>query len=270
MNDIKKAARLVAQADGLMITAGAGMGVDSGLPDFRGNRGFWRAYPALGCQKLRFEAMASPRSFTSNPRLAWGFYGHRLQLYRDTVPHPGFRLLLDMAGRLPHGAFVYTSNVDRQFQQAGFDESRIVECHGSIHYLQCMKTCTERIWPADALVVDVDEADCMLRSPLPLCPCCRALARPNVLMFDDWAWLSSRMEAQHFRFDLWHKQVQRMIVIELGAGTDLPTIRRKGEAMRVPMIRINPTDASVRGAESVGLAMGALEALTMIADELRG
>jgi hypothetical protein len=36
------------QADGLLITAGAGMGVDSGLPDFRGKNGFWRAYPALG------------------------------------------------------------------------------------------------------------------------------------------------------------------------------------------------------------------------------
>jgi NAD-dependent SIR2 family protein deacetylase len=34
-------------ADGLMITAGAGMGVDSGLPDFRSNNGFWKAYPAL-------------------------------------------------------------------------------------------------------------------------------------------------------------------------------------------------------------------------------
>ena len=33
--------------DALIITAGAGMGVDSGLPDFRGNQGFWRAYPKV-------------------------------------------------------------------------------------------------------------------------------------------------------------------------------------------------------------------------------
>ena len=39
-----EAARLIQGADGLMITAGAGMGVDSGLPDFRGNAGLWRAY----------------------------------------------------------------------------------------------------------------------------------------------------------------------------------------------------------------------------------
>ncbi len=42
------AAKLISAADGLMITAGAGMGVDSGLPDFSGDDGFWRAYPALG------------------------------------------------------------------------------------------------------------------------------------------------------------------------------------------------------------------------------
>ena len=41
------AAELIEQADAIVIAAGAGMGVDSGLPDFRGNEGFWKAYPAL-------------------------------------------------------------------------------------------------------------------------------------------------------------------------------------------------------------------------------
>ena len=45
---IQQAAEIVAAADALIISAGAGMGVDSGLPDFRGNEGFWKAYPALG------------------------------------------------------------------------------------------------------------------------------------------------------------------------------------------------------------------------------
>jgi NAD-dependent SIR2 family protein deacetylase len=38
----EQAAKAIAEADGLLVTAGAGMGVDSGLPDFRGNEGFWR------------------------------------------------------------------------------------------------------------------------------------------------------------------------------------------------------------------------------------
>lgn len=52
---IKRAAEAIANADTLLITAGAGIGVDSGLPDFRGSEGFWRAYSALARFGLRFE-----------------------------------------------------------------------------------------------------------------------------------------------------------------------------------------------------------------------
>ncbi|HQP37085.1 MAG TPA: Sir2 family NAD-dependent protein deacetylase, partial [Polyangiaceae bacterium] len=71
------AAEAIHQADALLITAGAGMGVDSGLPDFRGNQGFWRAYPAYADLGLSFVSLASPGWFQRDPRLAWGFYGHR-------------------------------------------------------------------------------------------------------------------------------------------------------------------------------------------------
>lgn len=60
---IGKAANLIGQADALLITAGAGMGVDSGLPDFRGPNGFWGVYPALGRAKIQFEEVANPQAF---------------------------------------------------------------------------------------------------------------------------------------------------------------------------------------------------------------
>ncbi len=74
-------------ADSLLLAAGAGIGVDSGLPDFRGPQGFWRAYPGLKKSGLRFEQIANPEHFHSDPTLGWGFYGHRLKLYRETQPH---------------------------------------------------------------------------------------------------------------------------------------------------------------------------------------
>lgn len=83
---------------------------------------------------IEFRSIANPAAFKDNPRLAWGFYGHRLALYRNTVPHDGFRLLKLIAEKMPYGAFVTTSNVDGQFQkEAGFEEARILEVHGSIH-----------------------------------------------------------------------------------------------------------------------------------------
>ncbi len=42
---IRRAVSWLREADGMLVTAGAGMGVDSGLPDYRGTEGFWRAYP---------------------------------------------------------------------------------------------------------------------------------------------------------------------------------------------------------------------------------
>ena len=101
----------------------------SGLPDFRGPEGFWRAYPPYRRLGLRFEELADSVHFAADPELAWGFYGHRLHLYRRTVPHAGFAVLLGWARRRP--VRVFTSNVDGQFQTAGFAEDDVAECHGS-------------------------------------------------------------------------------------------------------------------------------------------
>jgi NAD-dependent SIR2 family protein deacetylase len=263
------AADLIEQADALIIAAGAGMGVDSGLPDFRGNQGFWQAYPALARAKLEFTAVATPYTFRINPKLAWGFYGHRLQLYRDTVPHAGFALLKEWGERMPLGYGVYTSNVDGQFQKAGFDPQRIYECHGSIHHLQCMEPCGPQIWPADAFKPDVDNVACRLRNEPPTCPHCGGLARPNILMFSDWEWNEQRSNVQEARLMEWLRSARRPLVIELGAGTALPAVRHFSHRVVMQhggrLIRINPTDAKVAREQDVGLKAGAMEALTAIA-----
>lgn len=261
---LQQARSWLQQADGLLITAGAGMGVDSGLPDFRGNEGFWNAYPALGRRRMVFSDVASPDTFVSDPLLAWGFYGHRLNLYRQTEPHSGFQLLREWAATIRHGAFVVTSNVDGQFQKAGFDAGRIVEIHGSIHHQQCLQTCCHNIWTADPAPLQIDHDNCRLMSPLPLCPYCGGIARPNILMFNDWHWLSVRTELQQARLDQWLSLVKRPLVIELGAGVAIPSIRRIGERHGRALIRINPRDSAVGGRQQIALPMSALEGLMAI------
>jgi NAD-dependent SIR2 family protein deacetylase len=258
---LARATALLRDADGLLVGAGAGIGVDSGLPDFRGDHGFWRAYPPLAALGIRFAEIANPHSFDTSPALAWGFYGHRLALYRRTVPHQGFAILQELAARLAHGAFVFTSNVDGQFQRAGFDAGRIVEYHGSIHYLQCTRPCGDAIWRADAVTPQVDPATCLMSAPLPACRHCGALARPNILMFNDSRWLEARSETQQARFEAWRAGVRRLVVIELGAGTEVPWVRRMCESQRAPLIRVNPREPAVPLARDVGIAGGALDTL---------
>ena len=258
-----EAASLIAKADGLIISAGAGMGVDSGLPDFRGNSGFWRAYPALAGARIAFEEIACPDAFRRHPRLAWGFYGHRLNLYRRTLPHLGFAILQGIGARLARGCFVFTSNVDGQFQLAGFPEDVICEVHGSLHHLQCMEPCGHGIFSADTYVPEVDEEACLLTSPLPRCTRCDALLRPNVLMFGDGEWLSQRTAGQRRRLEQWLRTTRRPVVIEIGAGSHVPTVRWFSETLGEPLIRINPTEPDIPG-RGVSLAMGGLDALSGI------
>ena len=266
-DEVERAAEAIAKAKALLITAGAGMGVDSGLPDFRGDEGFWNAYPPFRKLGLSFMDLANPAWFVDDPELAWGFYGHRLELYRRTLPHRGFEVLRRLAEHKGR-AFVFTSNVDGQFQRAGFPEDAIVECHGSIHHLQCLASCGIGIFPADKATVAVDPTTVRARPPLPTCLDCGALARPNILMFGDWGWNPARSGEQEQRFELFLKSAPKgTCVIECGAGKAIPTVRltseRAAAQLEGTLVRIN-----VRRPETppghLGLAMGALAALVRI------
>lgn len=260
---LRAAADMIRHADALLIGAGAGMGVDSGLPDFRGPEGFWRAYPPF--RGRQFAEMSNPHWFRADPPLAWGFFGHRLNLYRAAVPHAGFDVLRRWGEAMPLGYFVFTSNVDGQFQKAGFPAERIVECHGSIHFLQCTRQCGAAIWPANGVQVEVDDATIRAVSELPVCPTCAALARPNILMFGDGDWDASRSEEQASRYTAWLRGVQgrRIVAIELGAGLAIPTVRGECEQRGLSLVRINPREAETPEG-GIAIPLPAAEALRRI------
>lgn len=265
---LERAAAAVNQAKAIMITAGAGMGVDSGLPDFRGNQGFWRAYPAFQRLGLSFFDMANPGWFERDSEVAWGFYGHRLNLYRSTTPHAGFELLRRWAEHLEHGYFVFTSNVDGHFQRAGFAPDRVAECHGSIHHMQCSVPCNDQIWAADGVRVAVDETSFRAARPLPECPACGRVARPNILMFGDWSWLAARSAGQERGLARWLGELDSgLVIVEIGAGTAVPTVRitseRAAARTGATLIRINPREPQVPPPH-VGIALPAREALETI------
>lgn len=181
------------------------------------------------------------------------------------TPHDGFRLLLAMARNKKYGYFVFTSNVDGQFQKAGFRDDRIVECHGSIHYLQCSEPCKKTIWNASEFHPEIDEEHCRLTNTLPICPSCGSVARPNILMFDDWGFLHDRTEAQHLKLDEWLYRSRNIVTIEIGAGNDIATVRDFNERQGLPIIRINPREPEVHHEMDVGIKLNALAGLREIA-----
>jgi hypothetical protein len=76
-------------------------------------------------------------------------------------------------------------------------------------------------------------------------------------MFDDADWLGHAARAASRRLDEWLATVERPVVIELGAGTHIATIRRASERVarqrRCPLIRINPRDSDTTALDGSGV-----------------
>lgn len=263
---VRRAAEVVAHADAVVVTAGAGMGVDSGLPDFRGDEGFWNAYPPYRDLGVSFTQMATPHGFLRDPAFAWGFYGHRRALYRATTPHPGYRVVARWLDDAPEGGFVVTSNVDGHFHAADIDPEAIWEVHGTLRFDQCLGQCGAEPFGAGP-DVHVDEATMRAEGRLPACPGCGGLARPNVLMFGDGGFDPVLTDAQERRFATYLADVagSRIAVVELGAGTAVPTIRQIGRHLvdrhGADLVRVNPREPDGAGVSIRGGALDALEAI---------
>jgi NAD-dependent SIR2 family protein deacetylase len=271
LDQIKRATQTVGEADALLISAGAGMGVDSGLPDYRGTKGFWNAYHGIGNSSQSFFELANMDMFEHNPLQAWAFYGQRLNQYRDAKPHSGFQQLLEVGRQKPNGFFVMTSNVDGQFQIAGFEDGKIEECHGSIHYLQCSRPCSDDVWDAKDVDIFVDEEKFQAMGDLPRYPRCAAIARPNILMFYDGAWVNKRTKAQEDRLWVWLEGLmegRRLVIVEIGAGTVISTIRQRSEYYAslhfAPLIRINPNDYHVSSKRHISLPLSGIDGINSI------
>ena len=77
----------------------------------------------------------------------------------------------------------------------------------------------------------MDEETSVALNPLPRCGECGGLARPNVLMFGDWGWIQNDFQDHNYATFLkgLAKQKAKPLVIEIGAGKAVPTVRYESE-----------------------------------------
>ena len=121
-----------------------GMSCDSGLPDFRGSKGFYKMNgQEIGMEEVDFyDEKLRPR--------AWGYIIKMRQAFLEHAPHDGYGALRRMLQGTD--SFVCTSNIDGYFVRARFSALRLYECHGSLDWLQCSSVgsdetvCTKGIW----------------------------------------------------------------------------------------------------------------------------
>lgn len=239
--------RLIQDSEVLFILSGAGMSADSGIPTYRGEGGTW------GRVEKEFDRnvteIMTPAFIAQNPLSMWKRFSKGWKKNLSINPHAGYYILQKWIRRHRQDYFVVTSNVDRQFATAGFDEDRIYEVHGAGGYLQCSVPCWDRVWQSDYSVYD-DVQELTLKN-LPICPNCGAMARPNVFIFRDRHYVSKRTDAQKERFNRFVRAAQgkKSLVLEIGSGPTIKTIRKLsqklGQNLEARILRINLHDSEI-------------------------
>jgi len=152
--------------------------------------------------------MSNPIWFTEEKDSTFGyaFWHFRYTAYSGNAPHRGYDILRDIcaAKEASHGlgGFSFTSNIDGHWLKCGYNPDRIIEVHGSVHFFQCIDLeCSESnsgVWDVVPNVYNEMNisADNRVTTPLPKCPSCSKLARPNVFMFGDGTWNDERYIVQ--------------------------------------------------------------------------
>jgi NAD-dependent deacetylase len=146
-----------------VVLTGAGVSTESGIPDFRSATGIWAEYDPM--------EVASIWGFERDPKAVWEFYARRLGVLADAKPNAAHRALAELERRGLVAALV-TQNIDTLHEQAGSQE--VVEVHGSIRTASC-HTCGVRVPMAEVIA----------RLPVPACEACRAMLKPDVVMFGE-------------------------------------------------------------------------------------
>jgi NAD-dependent SIR2 family protein deacetylase len=237
----------------ILIFAGAGMSVGSGIPDYRGPNGLWTKIHACGNAKSIYPKECMPHWFCTSPEAAWKYWAKNYGVYRDATPHEGYRLLLEKCRALgEEKTFVVTSNIDGQFQKAGFEN--VMEIHGSMHRLQ-------KITPAHDKTSEIVKTEQFINSGGLSSELFEGIWRPNVFMFDDANWNDKIKEEQTAKFDKWCEGVlgakgAMPLVVEIGAGCVVKNVRRrfegsvrvmdmKSNVVKAWAIRVNPHDPEI-------------------------
>lgn len=168
MEPLQQLTSWIEDSSNIVFFGGAGTSTESGIPDFRSAAGLYQTqhnspYPP--------EVMLSRSFFMSSPDIFFDFYRSKM-IHPEAKPNGAHLLLADLEAKGKLKA-VITQNIDGLHQMAG--SNRVLELHGSIHRNHCMDC--KRYYGLDQ-VLEQDH-------PVPLCPECGGIIKPDVVLYEE-------------------------------------------------------------------------------------
>ncbi len=224
-DNIKRLAEEIETADAILIGAGAGLSTSAGLT-YRGER--FEKYFADFKQKYGITDMYSGGFYPYDTlEEYWAWWSRHIYVNRyDISAGKPYTELLDLVKNKDY--FVLTTNVDHQFQLAGFDKKRLFYTQGDYGLWQCSKACHNKTYDNEEAVRRMFAEQNNMKIPtelIPKCPVCGAPMKMNLRCDDsfvqDDGWYAAADRYEDF---IRHHNGLHILFLELGVGLNTPVI----------------------------------------------
>lgn len=220
---IERLKQAIDGADAVVIGAGAGLSTSAGLT-YSGER--FETYFKDFADKYGIQDMYSGGFYPfASLEEYWAWWSRHIMVNRyERAPKPVYDDLLNLVAGKDY--FVLTTNVDHQFQLAGFDKKRLFYTQGDYGLWQCSEPCHQRTYDNEETVrrMFAEQQDMKVPSELvPRCPVCGRPMTMNLRADDtfvqDQGWYEAAERYQNF---LEERQGKRLLLLELGVGMNTP------------------------------------------------
>ena len=169
MTPIEQLADMIRTHRRIVFFGGAGVSTESRIPDFRGKDGLYRQKTALPWSP---EEMLSHHFYEEHPVEFYTLYKEREGMMLTAMPNRAHYALakLERMGKL---SAIVTQNIDGLHQKAG--SGQVLELHGSVLRNICQRC---------GKVYDMEEF-LALADPIPHCPSCGGVLKPDVVLYEE-------------------------------------------------------------------------------------
>ena len=232
MTEIEKLQEALRETDAIVVGAGAGLSTSAGFT-YSGERfqqhfsDFIRQYGFTDMYSAGFYPFPSEEEH-------WAYWSRHIYYNRYVpAPKPVYDNLLKLLQEKDY--FVITTNVDHQFQKAGFDKQRLFYTQGDYGLFQCAKPCHQKTYDNEELVKRMIAEQMDMRIPselIPRCPVCGGPMKVNLradeTFVEDEGW--HKASERYTEFIRRHKD-GNVLFLDLGSGGNTPVI------FKIPFIR---------------------------------